>query len=535
MTEGFNKYNVKLEEVFMERNFNYDDVPVVETQSGLLKGYSMDHVYIFKGIPYAQAKRFHMPEPVTPWEGVRDATSYGFVCHLLNQETPNGELLVPHRYWPQSEHCQNLNIWTKSLEKGVKRPVIIWLHGGGYTAGSSIEQVAYDGYNMCDEADLVVVSVNHRLNILGYLDLSAYGEEYANSANAGHADLVAALQWVHDNIEAFGGDPDNVTIFGQSGGGMKVTDLMQIPAADGLFQKGFVMSGVTKPGFMPPQKGDGHTIVEALLQELGLEAGNARLLENVPYYELAQAYNKISPALAMQGIYVGGGPKINDYYMGNPLEIGFRDHAYEIPLLVGSVFGEFSFRPQNFDKASLTDEEALALVEQAYKGHGKEIMEKFAAAYPDKYSVDAMNIDRVMRGASKALTALHAKGHKAPVWLYNFTLEFPYQHGKIAWHCADIPFVFNNTDKVEICNIPGVSQKLEKQIFGAVAAFAEKGDPNHEGLPQWTPVTETDEPTMIFDRTCQVRHNYDDDLLQYMDEVLPPFSMADLFGQDVQH
>src|SRR5699024_10157505 len=174
MTEGFNKYNVKLEEVFMERNFNYDDVPVVETQSGLLKGYSMDQVYIFKGIPYAQAKRFHMPEPVTPWEGVRDATSYGFVCPLLNQETPNGELLVPHRYWPQSEHCQNLNIWTKSLEKGVKRPVIIWLHGGGYTAGSSIEQVAYDGYHMCVAAGLVVVSVNHRLSILGYLDLAAY-------------------------------------------------------------------------------------------------------------------------------------------------------------------------------------------------------------------------------------------------------------------------------------------------------------------------------------------------------------------------
>lgn len=519
----------------MARNFNYDDVPAVKTQAGLLKGYSMDNIYIFKGIPYAQAKRFQMPEPVTPWAGVRDATSYGFVCPLLNQETPNGELLVPHRYWPQSEDCQNLNVWTKSLDESAKKPVIVWLHGGGYSAGSSIEQIAYDGYNMCDAGDMVVVSVNHRLNIIGYMDLSPYGEKYKNSANAGHADLVAALKWVHENIAAFGGDPENVTIFGQSGGGMKVTDLMQIPEADGLFHKGFVMSGVTKPGFMPPQQGDGREIAEALLKELGFEAGDVEKLETVPYVDLARAYNKVSPALAMKGVYIGGGPKVDDYYYGNPLETAYRDHAYDIPLLVGTVFGEFSFRPQAWKKADLTPEETEAIVEQAYKGHGHEMIEKFKAAYPDKHPVDAICLDRAMRAATKDLAAFHAKGQKAPTWLYNFTLEFPFQYDKIAWHCSDIPFVFKNTDKVEICNIPGVSDELENQIFGAVAAFAKSGNPNHEGLPQWLPVTPEDEPTMIFDRKCEVRHNYDDDLFKFVDEVLPPFSMMDLFGQDVQH
>ena len=138
---------------------------------------SYEEEYIFKGIPYAKAARFQMPQKVT-WEGVKDASSYGFVCPLLQADTPSAELMVPHRYWPQNENCQNLNIWTKTLEEGAKAPVIVWLHGGGYFAGSSIEQVSYDGFNMCKNGDVVVVSINHRLNILGYLDLSPFGEKY---------------------------------------------------------------------------------------------------------------------------------------------------------------------------------------------------------------------------------------------------------------------------------------------------------------------------------------------------------------------
>ena len=225
----------------MGKIFDYDGVPVLHTTSGDLKGYFYDGVYIYKGIPYAYADRFQMPVP-SKWDGVKDATNYGFVCPLQNQDTPNGELMVPHRYWPQDEHCQSLNIWTNKLDPEAKKPVLVWFHGGGYAAGSSIEQVAYDGVSIAKKGDSILVSVNHRLNILGYLDLSPFGEKYKNSANAGHADMVAALQWVHDNIALFGGDPENVTIFGQSGGGMKVTDLMQIPSADGLFQKGSALT-----------------------------------------------------------------------------------------------------------------------------------------------------------------------------------------------------------------------------------------------------------------------------------------------------
>ena len=350
----------------MVKKFRYDDVPTVQTKAGKLKGYSFDDMYIFKGIPYAEAKRFQMPTPVTPWEGVREATSYGLVAPLLTRDTPTGELLVPHRYWPQDENCLNLNVWTESLDTHAKKPVMVWLHGGGYSAGSSIEQIAYDGFNMSRHGDVVVVSVNHRLNILGYMDLSPFGEKYKNSGNAGHADLVAALQWVNENIANFGGDPENITIFGQSGGGMKVTGLMQIPSANGLFHKAIVMSGVSDGKLLSPGKGDGTKIVHALLEELKIPKNEIEKLETVSYHDLARAYNKVSPPIAQEGGYVGCAPIKDDFYMGEPLINGYTEHAKTIPLMVGSVYGEFSFAPLPFNKQELTDEEIRTIVAEKF-------------------------------------------------------------------------------------------------------------------------------------------------------------------------
>lgn len=519
----------------MEKIFQYDNVPAVQTKAGKLKGYQFDGTYIFKGIPYAQAKRFGQPTEVTPWEGVKDATSYGFVCPLLSQDTPSAELMVPHRYWPQSENCQNLNIWTTTLDNNARKPVMVWLHGGGYTAGSAIEQEAYDGFNMCVNGDAVVVTINHRLNILGFLDLSPYGERYRNSANAGLADLVAALRWIKENIKEFGGNPDNVTLFGQSGGGMKVTGLMQIPEADGLFHKAIVMSGVSDGRLMPSLPGDGTVIVRALLDELKLTEHDIEKLETIPYYELAQAYNKVSTAVAQQGIYMGGMPMANEFYMGEPLLTGFTEHAKTIPLMVGSVFGEFSFLPPAFCKETLTDKQADDILVKQYGEHAQKVKELFLEAYPDKNPVDLLSLDRIFRLPSKALAKLHAEGKKASSYLYLFALDFPYQDGKPAWHCSDIPFVFHNTDKVEICNIPGVTDKLEQQIFKSVMQFARSGDPNYNESINWKSVTPEDEPTMIFDRKCEVRHNFDDKLLALLEEILPPFNPAMLFAQDVQH
>ena len=206
----------------MERIFYSDERTVAQTTKGAVKGYFCDGLYIFKGIPYAKAARFMAPEPMEPWEGELDATTYGYVCPLMAQEKPSGELLVPHRYWLSGEDCQNLNVWTPGLDDQ-KRPVLVWLHGGGFTAGSAIEHYAYEGGNMSRLGDCVVVSINHRLNVLGYFDLSPFGEKYQDSGNCGGNDIIASLRWVRDNIAAFGGDPENVTLFGQSGGGCKIT------------------------------------------------------------------------------------------------------------------------------------------------------------------------------------------------------------------------------------------------------------------------------------------------------------------------
>lgn len=518
----------------MVNTFNYDDVPVLETTSGKLKGYFYNGEYIFKGIPYAYADRFQMPVE-SKWEGVKEATSYGFVCPLAEQDTPNGELLVPHRYWPQDEHCQNLNIWTKALDKDAKNPVVVWLHGGGYFAGSSIEQAAYDGFNMCMHGDVVVVSINHRLNILGYLDLSPFGEKYYNSGNAGHVDMVAALKWIHDNIAEFGGDPDNVTIFGQSGGGMKVSDLMQIAEADGLFHKGLIMSGVGDVNMLPSCTGDGREIVTALLNELGLKENEVEKLETIPYYELTKAYAKVSPAIAKKGGYIGGGPLVNDYYRGNPLGYGLREEAQHIPVMIGTVFGEFSFAPSTFNKLELTEDAMKEIIRKVYGDHTEEMIQAYTKAYPDKNLTDLLYVDRAMRQPSKRLAKLHAEGD-ADAYLYDFTLEFPIMHNKIAWHCSDIPFFFHNIDKVEVCSIPDVSEELQDQIFGAFMSFVKTGNPNCDKLPRWPEVTPEQEPTMIFDRKCEVRMNFDDALYELIDSILPPFSlMAAMESQDIQH
>jgi len=505
----------------MGKTFKFDEIPAVNNKAGKVKGYFYDKTYIFKGIPYAQAKRFQMPTPVEPWEGEFEAASYGMACPMLRQDVPRGELFVPHRYWPMDENCQNLNVWTKSLESSAKKPVLVWLHGGGFSMGSSIEQVAYDGANLCDLGDLVVVSINHRLNILGYFDLEPYGEKYKNSANVGHADMVMALKWVNENISNFGGDPNNVTIFGQSGGGMKCTGLMQIPEADGLFHKAIIMSGVSD-GKLIMETGDNCKIVEAMLAELGFD--NVEQLETIPYYELAQAYNKVSD-VRMQS------PKANDWYLGEPLISGFTEHAKTIPFMVGTVFGEFAFAPLPLDKITSTEAEIETALTEHFGERTPELIKLYKTAYPNKSLADLFALDRIFRIPSKALAKLAAEESNAPAYLYNFTLEFPFKQNKIAWHCSDIPYFFHNTDKVEVCGIPNVSEKLEKQIFGAVKAFAYTGDPNHESLPPWPAVKANDESTMIFDSNCEVRHNYDNELMSLLQEIAPPFRI----GGNVQH
>ena len=317
---------------------------------------------------------------------------------------------------------------------------VLWLHGGGFSAGSSIEQVAYDGANMARLGNVVVVSVNHRLNILGYFDLSEYGEEYANSGNAGGDDIIAALSWVHDNIAAFGGDPECVTVFGQSGGGAKVTTLLQSPAADGLYARGMVMSGVVGK-MLVSEETSAKPLAEAMMRELGVKT--VREMETVDYFFLARAYRKVSPELQRQGKYVGCAPRKNDYYYGDPVEYGFRKETSHIPLLVGSVFGEFtSFKAAAYDRNVMTEEEQMQALEETL---GKESVGKllplFRSTYPRRAPIDLLRLDFLFRAPEHPYLAARAKLNRS-TWSYLFDMDQPVDGGSTPWHCCDIPYFF---------------------------------------------------------------------------------------------
>ena len=514
---------MKWRSIFVAKEFICScTAPIVQTTAGKIRGFAVDGTFTFHGIKYADAKRFQMPTPVEPWDGVKDALSYGYVCPMLDPETAVGEIMVPHRYWPKDENCQYLNIWTQSLDREAKRPVMVWFHGGGFSAGSSIEQVSYDGENLSKFGDVVVVTVNHRLNILGYLDLSPYGvEKYWNSGNVGNADLVASLQWIHENIEGFGGDPENVTIFGQSGGGAKVTSLMQTPSADGFFQKGIVMSGIAD-GIMCFEDTNSRPLIDALLKELEIAPADIEQLETIPFEKLAEAYKKVAPPIQEAGGYTGCAPVPNQFYVGDPRIVGFTEHAKTIPVIAGTVLAEFGgFGPSLPNRTSMTNEEQLAYLQKFLGDSTETVAGLFHQCYPDRPVTDLLLMDTFSRQPTKDFARKKAAFPLSATYNYVFSFVFPMDDGKPAWHCSDIPFFFHNTDKVFICNVPGVSDQLEAQMAGAFVNFAHTGVPSAPGLPQWQPCTPDDITTMVFDRECRLCHNFDDKLYEAYLPVVP--------------
>ena len=506
----------------MEKEFVFKKGSVVvETNKGKVRGYAYNGVSVFKGIPYAKAKRFHAPEPLEAWEGELDATSFGYVCPLLDMPKPAGEVFVPHRYWVMDEDCLNLNIWTPSCDEK-KRPVLVWFHGGGFEAGSSIEHIAYEGENMSRRGDAVVVSINHRLNVLGYFDLSAFGSEYANSGNAGMDDIIASLKWVQENIEKFGGDPKNVTVFGQSGGGAKVTTLLQMPAADGLFAKGINMSGVIND-LIPKRGQSGKEIAEAVMEELGVSS--VKELEKVSYAQLAAAYLKVRPTFQAQGKYSGGAPIPNEFYVGDPSDVGFRKESSNVALMVGSVFGEFfTFAPMPFDRNHMTKEEGEKVVEKVMgEKAAAELLPLFEKAYPTHNPVDLTVLDTIVRVPLLDYVKERSKMN-AQTYSYMFDLELPLDGGWVPWHCADIPYVFANTSFTPYTQEAGVTERVETEIFDSVMSFARTGDPNNSAIPNWPACTPDHIYTLVTSKNTRVECNYDDELMK----VIPKYRPTDL-------
>ena len=496
------------------------DIAVAPTASGKVRGYIHNGTFTFKGIPYAKAERFMGPSKPDSWTGVRSSMTYGPVCPMDPTTSTYDEIEFPfHHDWGYTnENCLSLNVWTPQLTEAKKRPVMVWFHGGGFTAGSSVELPSYDGENLSKKGDVVVVTINHRLS---FLDLSAYGDKYKNSPNAGLMDLVASLQWVKENIAQFGGDPNNVTIFGQSGGGGKVTSLMNAPSAKGLFHKAIVQSGSYLTSFTESDLA--RKVSAALLEELHFQPNQVDSLQKISYERLnaagKRAIRKINESLKGQnqgGFGLGWGP-IHDgnflpYQISDPAAM---ELAKNIPLLVGSTKTEFGpFNPGN----RVTDMEAAKAAMQKRIGDKTDAyMAAVKKAYPETSSpADYINIDINFRAGVIRQANQKAVAGAAPVYMYLFTWNSPVNDGMYkSMHCMEIPFAFNNIARCEEMTGGGKdAYALADKMSNAWIAFARTGNPNNKSLPNWPQYNAQNGATMLFDNTCQVKNHPDKELLE---------------------
>jgi para-nitrobenzyl esterase len=504
------------------------DVAIVETESGKVRGFVHERTYIYKGLPYAKAERFTAPARPDAWEGVRDCLAWGPTCPMMRKRGANtgeDQFLFQHDWGIAGEDCQRLNIWTPGINDGKKRPVMMWIHGGGYSYGSSQELPAYDGEALSKTGDVVMVSVNHRLNVLGFADLSSFGEKYKYSANASILDLVAALEWVRDNIEAFGGDPGNVTIFGQSGGGGKVSTLMSAPSAQGLFHRAVVQSG-RRPRFQ--NKEITGRVGKAIVAELGLDASSIDDIQEVPYDELAAATRRAVAKVEEE--ITGGSQESKAFNFGlSPSQDGdFLPYASDdpralalsadVPLMIGSTKNEFNlsaWRSPDMRNASL--EAVEKFIDERYGDQAAAYIAAVKKAYPGTTKpTDLIDVDTGFRLNAVDYANLKSSNNDAPVFMYLFTWQSPVLDGAIkAVHCMELPFVFNNIPLWEEFTGGGAEAiALADKISGAWINFARHGNPNHKGLPTWDAYSEKNGTTMFFDNECSIGHHHDEEFLR---------------------
>ena len=491
------------------------DKAIVQTESGRVGGYIENGMYIYKGIPYAKAERFMPPVAPDKWEGIRSSRSYGPTCP---QGKRMGWYSDEHAFafnWDDGypdENCLRVNIWTPGINDGKKRPVMVWLHGGGYAAGSGQELPSYDGANLAKKGDVVVVTLNHRLNVLGFLDLSAFGEKYAKSGNAGLLDLVAALQWVNKNIASFGGDASNVTIFGQSGGGGKVSTLLATPSAEGLFHKAIVQSGSM---LRTMESKYSRRIGAAMVEELGLKPSEIDEIQKLPYETLLaageKAIAKVRAEADKEGVssfIFGWAPTVEgDVLPTQPFDPQAPAQSKNIPLMIGTTLHEFTTSTYVPAFRSVTKEKAVEFLQKKYGNRTEEFLKAFEKAYPDYQPIDLIDIDLIFRPSAVEQAKLKAAQQGAPVYMYMFAWESPVLDGMFrSTHCMEIPFVFNNVVRHASMTGGGAeAQALGEKMSNAWLNFARTGNPNAEDLPTWEPYTIEKGATMYFNNTSEIK------------------------------
>jgi para-nitrobenzyl esterase len=475
--------------------------PVVATTNGDVRGLSVDHVLAFKGVPYgdttAGANRFRPPQKPKPWKETRDARDFGLICpQPIMNVIP--EEFGSQAHGPQGEDCLVVDVWTPELG-GELRPVMVWFHGGGYAVGGG-SSAWYDGTNLAKKG-VVVVAVTHRLNVFGFLDLSSFGgEAFARSGNAGMLDCVAALEWVRDNIKNFGGDPKSVTIFGESGGAGKVSTLMCMPAARGLFHKAIAQSGAA---LKHQTKEQSARSAKMLLDRLGIGPGETAKLQALPVDTIVKA---LGPGAMAFGPVVDGVaiPR-------NPFDPTATEISADVPFIMGTNLTEATFLPDTplepMDDAALLDH--VKSYTKTDEAAAKALIATFQAEHPGRDNIFVFHLiasEYWMRSQVLVQAVRKAELKKAPAYVYQFNKLSPARGGKL--HCphgSEIPFVFNDLASApELVGDAPEAQALAEKMSDVWIAFARTGRPDTPHLPRWPAYEPGARRVMIFDETCSV-------------------------------